>query len=140
MHDNFGDGLYIRAADGSAVNYNNFNNNSGTYELQNGGSGSVNAGYNYWGAPVTADMANGANPKDITRIYDIYDDPGKGAAYGAAAGLIRGRRRGRSEQQQAQQAAESQGQQAQANIDKQMGNFKKAFSVCLESKDYMVKY
>jgi outer membrane lipoprotein SlyB len=68
------------------------------------------------------------------------DDPGKGAAYGAAAGLIAGRRRGKRKEKEAQQSVEQQGQQQQQQIAGQMDNFKKAFSVCLESKDYMVKY
>ena len=68
------------------------------------------------------------------------DDPGKGAAYGAAAGVIRGRRRGRAQQQQAEQQVQQQTQQAKADYGKQMENFKKAFSVCLEAKDYMVKF
>jgi hypothetical protein len=68
------------------------------------------------------------------------DDPGKGAAYGAAAGLIAGRRRGRQAQAQATQQAEQQSQQVQAATAEQLENFKKAFSVCLEAKDYMVKY
>ena len=70
----------------------------------------------------------------------VSDDAGKGAAYGAAAGLIRGRRRGRQAQKQAEQSVEQQGQQAQAATAEQLENFKKAFSVCLEAKDYMVKY
>jgi hypothetical protein len=68
------------------------------------------------------------------------DDPGKGAAYGAAAGLIAGRRRGQAAQQQATQQVEKQGQQTQAATAEQIENFKKAFSVCLEAKDYMVKF
>jgi len=68
------------------------------------------------------------------------DDPGAGAAYGAAAGMIRGRRKSRSAQKQATAAAEQQGQQAQAATAEQLANFKKAFSVCLEAKEYMVKF
>jgi len=68
------------------------------------------------------------------------DDAGKGAAYGAAAGVIAGRRRGRAAQQQAQASVEQQGQQTQAATAEQLANFKKAFSVCLEAKDYMVKF
>jgi hypothetical protein len=68
------------------------------------------------------------------------DDPGAGAAYGAAAGLIRGRRQGRQAQQAAQASAQQQGQQAQAATAEQLSNFKKAFSVCLEAKSYMVKF
>jgi len=68
------------------------------------------------------------------------DDPGKGAAYGAAAGVVRGRRRGREASAQAQQQAQQQGQQAQQGTAEQLANFKKAFSVCLEAKKYMVKF
>ena len=65
---------------------------------------------------------------------------GAGAAGGAAAGMIRGRRRGRAAQREAEAAAEQQGQQAQAATAEQLANFKKAFSVCLEAKGYMVKF
>jgi hypothetical protein len=68
------------------------------------------------------------------------NDPGRGAAYGAAAGLIAGRRRGRQASAQATQQVEQQGQQAQAATATQIENFKKAFSVCLEAKDYLVKF
>lgn len=68
------------------------------------------------------------------------DDPGEGAAYGAAAGLMRGRRRARAAQAQAVSQAEQQGQQAQQATAEQLANFKKAFSVCLEAKQYMVKF
>ena len=68
------------------------------------------------------------------------DDAGKGAAYGAAAGVIAGRRRGAAAKEQATQQAEAQGAQAQAATAEQVTNFKKAFSVCLEAKNYMVKY
>jgi len=68
------------------------------------------------------------------------DDAGKGAAYGAAAGVVAGRRRGAAAQQQATQQAEKQGQQTQQATAEQMNNFKKAFSVCLEAKNYMVKF
>ncbi len=68
------------------------------------------------------------------------NDPGRGAAYGAAAGLIAGRRRGRQASAQATQQVEQQGQQAQAATAEQIENFKKAFSVCLEAKHYLVKF
>jgi hypothetical protein len=69
----------------------------------------------------------------------VDDDAGKGAAYGAAAGVIHGRRTAKKSQAQAQQqAAASASQREQATAD-QLTNFKNAFSVCLEAKDYMVK-
>ena len=67
------------------------------------------------------------------------DDAGEGAAWGAAVGMIRGRRQGQQAQAQAtQQAASNSSQRAQAT-SQQMTNFKKAFGVCLEAKNYMVK-
>ena len=36
--------------------------------------------------------------------------------------------------------AEQQAQQAKAATEEQLTNFKKAFSVCLEAKKYMVKF
>ncbi len=68
------------------------------------------------------------------------DDAGKGADYGAAAGVVAGRRRGRKQKKQAEAQAEQQAQQAKAANEEQMANFKKAFSVCLETKKYMVKF
>lgn len=68
------------------------------------------------------------------------DDASEGAAWGAAAGVVRGRRRGRAEQHQAQEQAAAQAEQRQAATEEQLANFKKAFSVCLEAKEYMVKF
>lgn len=68
------------------------------------------------------------------------DDASKGAAYGAAAGAIRGRRKGAEAQQQAEAQASSQAEQREEATDEQLANFKKAFGVCLEAKEYMVKY
>jgi hypothetical protein len=70
----------------------------------------------------------------------VDDDAGEGAAYGAAAGLIRGRRRARAAQHSATQQAEQREKNAQQATAQQVENFKKAFSVCLEAKDYLVKY
>jgi len=68
------------------------------------------------------------------------DDAGEGAAWGAAAGVVRGRRQGAQAQQQAQSQAASQSEQREEVTAEQLTNFKKAFSVCLEAKEYMVKY
>ncbi len=68
------------------------------------------------------------------------DDASEGAAWGAAAGAIRGRRMGRQAQAQAQQQSAAQAEERQQLTQEQLDNFKKAFSVCLEAKEYMVKY
>ena len=73
-------------------------------------------------------------------IGEIYDgDSSQGAAYGAAAGAVASRRRSRAASQQAQQQAKEQGAAQQQATAEQIGNFKKAFGVCLEAKEYMVK-
>jgi hypothetical protein len=68
------------------------------------------------------------------------DDASEGAAWGAAAGVVRGRRQGRAQQEQAQEQVAAQAEQREGATEEQLGNFKKAFSVCLEAKEYMVKY
>lgn len=68
------------------------------------------------------------------------DDASEGAAWGAAAGAVHGRRKGRQAQQQAQQQAAAQAEQREEATEQQLANFKNAFSVCLEAKEYMVKY
>lgn len=68
------------------------------------------------------------------------DDAGKGAAYGAAIGMVAARRRARHANEATQQQAVAQTEQTQQATAEQVTNFKKAFSVCLEAKNYMVKY
>ena len=68
------------------------------------------------------------------------DDASEGAAWGAAAGAVRGRRQGRAAQQQAQEQAADQAEQREGATEQQLANFKNAFSVCLEAKEYMVKF
>lgn len=68
------------------------------------------------------------------------DDAGKGAATGAAVGAVGGRMRARARQQQAEQQAAAASEQTQQASEAQIGNFRKAFSACLEAKKYLVKY
>ena len=68
------------------------------------------------------------------------DDAGKGAAYGAATGAVVSRRRTRRAKADASQQVEQQSEQAQQATAQQIENFKKAFSVCLEGKKYLVKF
>ena len=68
------------------------------------------------------------------------DDASEGAAWGAAAGVIHGRRKGREVNAEAQQAAAANAGERATYTAEQVDNFKKAFSVCLEAKKYLVKY
>jgi len=67
-------------------------------------------------------------------------DAGESAAIGAAAVAIRSRRGARRASDAAEEQAEQKVQSSQQNTEAEVGNFKKAFSVCLEAKNYMVKY
>ena len=69
----------------------------------------------------------------------VNDDPGKGAAWGAAAGAIGARRQRRRAQQSAKGEIDEQSARAQQSTERQMSDFRKAFGVCLEAKEYMVK-
>jgi parallel beta-helix repeat protein len=75
---NGGDGLYLNDAGVANINYNNIADNSGSYELYNYSASAVDARYNWWGGSPTAQMDVGGNPKNITKVYDIYDDGTKG--------------------------------------------------------------
>jgi len=90
------------------------------------------------GAGVRGAARGAAAGAIIGEIVD--DDASKGAAYGAAAGAVRGRRQARAAKEQATEQAVAQGEAKQEATEEQIGNFKKAFSVCLEAKEYMVKY
>jgi hypothetical protein len=90
------------------------------------------------GAGARGALGGAAAGALIGEIAD--DDAGKGAAYGAAAGAIVSRRGAKRQSQQVQQQAEQQAAQAATQSQAQIGNFKKAFSVCLEGKGYLVKY
>ena len=68
------------------------------------------------------------------------DDASEGAAIGAAAGMIRGRRQARAAQHHASEEAAHNAEEREETTAQELENFKKAFSVCLEAKDYMVKY
>src|SRR5262252_1103522 len=68
------------------------------------------------------------------------DDAGQGAAWGAALGAVSSRRRAKEKSEQAANSAQQSGAQKQQATAEQIANFKKAFSVCLEAKQYMVKY
>ena len=68
------------------------------------------------------------------------NDAGGGAARGAAVGAISARRRARRGQKQASQQIDQQMGQQQRATAQQIEDFKKAFSVCLEAKKFLVKF
>ena len=80
-------------------------------------------------------------------IGAIAGDAGTGAAIGATVGIIRGGRQQRqanaaSDEQAAGEAGkqvQQQYKQQKAAYDQQIGDFKRAFSACLDSRGYSVK-
>lgn len=94
------------------------------------------------------DAGKGSTTKGLLRgaavgalIGGIADDEwGKGAAIGAGVGAVGGNVRGRQKDKTATAEVEAQAAQAKQVSQVQLDNFKKAFSVCLEAKKYMVKY
>jgi hypothetical protein len=68
------------------------------------------------------------------------NDAGQGAAWGAALGAMSSRRRAREQSEAAASSAQQSGAAKQQATAEQIENFKKAFSVCLEGKQYLVKY
>jgi hypothetical protein len=74
-------------------------------------------------------------------IGEIADtDRSEAAAWGAALGAVHNRRKADARSSQAQASAQQTGASKGAATAEQITNFKKAFSVCLESKKYMVKF
>ena len=71
-------GILLNSSNIAYVYYNNISNES-TYELQNNSGATVDGRYNWWGPISTAQMDGGNNPKNITRIFDIFDDGTKGS-------------------------------------------------------------
>lgn len=69
-------------------------------------------------------------------IGAIAGDAGKGAAIGAVAGGLAGRRAKKAGDRQKQQ---QNNQDAEAKKKAMLDDFKKAFSVCMESKGYNIK-
>ena len=69
-------------------------------------------------------------------IGGIAGDAGKGAGIGAAGGAMRGRHKQKEANANAQQQAE---QQAAAAAAEQKATFNKAFSACMDARNYSVK-
>lgn len=69
-------------------------------------------------------------------IGAIAGDAGEGAAIGATAGAVRGRRQQRKANKQAEQQAK---QKSQTQQQQTLGTFKKAFSACMDARQYSVK-
>ncbi len=74
VRDNAQGGVYTRSYGSAAAAFNNLHLNGGDYDLQQNGYSRIRAHYNYWGDATTVEMETGSNPKNISRIYDLYDE------------------------------------------------------------------
>ena len=103
---------------------------------------------------ASAEQSKGGRARGAARgaaggamVGAIAGDAGTGAAVGATLGTVRGGRQQRqsneaSKQQAASQAGaqvQNQYKQQKAAYDQQIGNFKRAFSACLDARGYSVK-
>lgn len=99
-------------------------------------------------AQAAADAGQGAGARGAVRgaaagaiIGEVTGgDAGESAAIGAAAVGVRGRRQARRAAGEAEAQADATIAASQEQTETEIENFKKAFSVCLEAKDYLVKY
>ncbi|MCH7574329.1 MAG: right-handed parallel beta-helix repeat-containing protein, partial [Candidatus Marinimicrobia bacterium] len=74
-------GIYLTGYTRPVLQYNNLHDNS-SYDVYGNISAStletIDARFNWWGATTTADFDAGGNPKNVAKIYDLYDDANKG--------------------------------------------------------------
>ncbi len=90
------------------------------------------------GAGARGALGGAAAGAAIGAIAD--EDKSEAAAAGALIGAVGARRRASAQSQQASASAQQSGAAKQEATAEQVENFKKAMSVCLEAKQYMVKY
>lgn len=93
--------------------------------------------------PQQAQQAKGGGVKGAAKgaaggaaIGAIAGDAGTGAAVGATAGAVRGRRQQKKANQQSEKEAQ---QNAKAQQQLTLDTFKKAFSACMDARQYSVK-
>jgi hypothetical protein len=99
-----------------------------------------NAAQNAGKGAVAGGVVKGAAAGAVVGSVSNGSSSGEGAAVGAAVGVAAGARRKRQAQAQAQQQVQAQGEAQQQATQAQMTEFKKAFSACLQSKNYQVQY
>jgi hypothetical protein len=102
----------------------------------------------------SAEQAKGGRARGAARgaaggavVGAIAGDAGKGAAIGATVGTVRGGRQQRQANAASKEAGANQAgaqvqneyKQQKAAYNQQMGNYKRAFSACIDSRGYSVK-
>ncbi|MBP7867878.1 MAG: chitobiase/beta-hexosaminidase C-terminal domain-containing protein [Acidobacteria bacterium] len=74
-----GAGISLYGSGSTAVRFNNLWDNGAHYDLNNSGPAGVDARFNAWGPANTAEMAAGGNPKNLSRVWDVFDRDTRGA-------------------------------------------------------------
>ena len=78
IYNNGGYGVYLQVGGVVEMNHNDLYGN-GNYGVYNATGFSVDGRNNWWGVGTTEEMAAGGNPKNVSAVYDIYDNSGVGA-------------------------------------------------------------
>ena len=78
IYTNSGDGVVVSSGTNQNINFNNIYDNAGTYAIRNDRTGSVDARYNWWGTALTNEISTGANPKNLSGLFDVYDNTARG--------------------------------------------------------------
>jgi hypothetical protein len=83
--DNYYYGIRTKESSNPVINYNDLVSDTEyseyyaiKHEVVSSAYDELNARLNYWGESATAEMVDGSNPKDITTIYDQYEDASLG--------------------------------------------------------------
>ena len=69
----------ISSEGASPVVHNNRILENTMFDFENLGSADIDAQSNWWGLDTFLEIASGNNPKDLGAIFDVFDDPTKGA-------------------------------------------------------------
>jgi len=77
VYENAGNGIYLKVTQPITLTNNGMYDNA-DYDLYNDYTVDITATGNWWGTETTSEMVNASNPTDIIKIYDAYDDAGKG--------------------------------------------------------------
>lgn len=75
--NNTGYGVSINGYATPSINYNDIYGNGG-YAIENYTAFAIDAKNNWWGTGATATMNSGSNPRNLTLIYDSYDNTSSG--------------------------------------------------------------
>ena len=75
--NNKDNGVYLSLYEEVNLTQNSIYGNDG-YDLYNNSTTAVDATNNWWGVDTTNEITEGGNPKNLSMIYDSYDDSEKG--------------------------------------------------------------